>query len=1588
MVSLATSVVRQLLSSSFPASIEHDLKEKRDVFAPVAGHQSAEELVLRDAILNKLHVIQPKAPRTKSHITENHPLHTKHGLHELLPTIAVSCRQVSDCLTEKLQATECMLKEEEPYLIGGAGSHVLKQSHPYEDTDACFYITLPVFDQVRGHVLDFLKIVIAQKLNYPKTYKDYSDFDLNEINHFILDHLKKEIVKRKKSEELLKVLDAAMLDQLLAECYLSGQNVFPDQSGSCIGLGGMDLKFIYKLSHQNVSSSDAFHLGMKSDVIKYRDGLTWGSSADYQQGLKALHERVMVTKDPKRIYQYPLRILLKLNLGFSISNYDENLKLAIAQLEKEIPASQIATKLHFLFLKHYPGKPLARIIGRLNFLSILSQAPQKVIEAYCPPIAGAWLNELTENKNSRLIQLIKVLKHSPASLPHLLNLIQGLFFLAASKNPKIQLYSDPKNGHSLERKPHHFSVLTKQGRLHLAVSDGPAKLASRTVQSWFVLSTQHPSLDWPLLMRGISNELQLGSYVFPRTKPANEMAQQFVALLGAGAFPRSESSIGDFFKHLSEQEVQSAEMQSLARGLLGVRTGETIKLLQDIRGKKDKTREGCRRSFLILHMALQNLSHSTHRARLLNSWDHLIKHKLTPFVSPKEQLQLAQEFLKANGQSCDKQMTRLILKVVIPLLLSKTTPQADLSLAKQLLVHLSKDFSQIPADPTALQIESLFKLLSDPREGERKELVYLILNIAFRIDFEVGFLFYKQYSGEISEAHAKGLKQFISERVALKESMSGLAEDPVKAMQILYLKMQKEVDGEGLVQHVQHFVQVLGGHDSFKMMLKDHLKLKVIKEVEKCLNLLFSHKDKETALSLATAFLLDESAVKAFLPFHRREKYLITLMELYCRSPEISSKSFTERYFKELQEDMPFMNFQKQCFSLAQMLFIQVQKEKSAPHTNVLQFLLDRLKDFDAHYKSRLLSLITGILEQHPEKQCFERFQKYLEEVKSISFESLEERSLFYSRCVNCIYKILDDRIIESEQELESLRDSAQFLFQEIVKLTDTSGQFATGECFKEYQLLKICLLKSYLVNPSTEKVEFVLTRLQKKKNKMPLGLIFNHLLKDLIRTSNEFFSPDSEKELHNILKVMWSDAESMTLCPAEIPDCFRQIIALMRKFLIPGGSLKIPYAAYRLFSDKVKLIYHQFSHEKCKNRELLAQLKSLADQIDPIGKELLEMSNKDLLGIIGRFPDPIPVSWNGYQKASSDIEDALRNFKELIPLYGRLAQEQGRKFMINISQQILPRYYSLCGLVASTVSKAEKEGIYGNVGLGYKSNQGKIPRDAGVDRIYIDQEIIEVGCRSANFVLTAVAHFCSQYQTLTRMKLETILTKEQELLFDPETKFYQNFMKIYRRLIDMIINKRDEIPSNETISYIFDLSKFIDQFRSFVGVAPLFQHSYPTKIYTEMNADFNGHLQLYSSQTAQLLAPLFVTLKSILHYPTLSDLKRTVEVIEKLSKEPLYLVSVLEKLIKIFTDPRFEEISSVDIVLKRDLVNHINILASAYSQKVKEGISKGFDYDAVPLNLVFRMITQIIRLNFNYIRSLNALKDCIKVLGVAVHHK
>ncbi len=358
-----------------------------------------------------------------------------------------------------------------PYISGGAASYLMG-GPDYADVDLCYYIKKADFGSIKKAVVAAIGAFLYVSHNITLSFKTIEDVYL---------------YRKKLIEE----------SQDLSAFY---------------GLGGIELKFIYKKFRQNVSTSDSFLVGLYSCAVWcVKVGGGWANAREFHAAVDNLHNRKFVVKSPESTVGLIYRMVHRLTQGFSIDR--ETLEVALRQLlqpgediRQEVFAKGLASHIN----NHYGKNGLPKLFDFLNFLAILNGLKDR--HAYVRTLASVWINNAQEF-GKEFVYMAKLLeKHKNTDVgEHFLAVMRGMLLCQwLSGEGGITAYAPAST-----TKPYmgglpstHMSFAHAGGTHYLYLEHSPEKVAIAFITSLSAMFKLCPTLRDAYYLSGLFRSLK------------------------------------------------------------------------------------------------------------------------------------------------------------------------------------------------------------------------------------------------------------------------------------------------------------------------------------------------------------------------------------------------------------------------------------------------------------------------------------------------------------------------------------------------------------------------------------------------------------------------------------------------------------------------------------------------------------------------------------------------------------------------------------------------------------------------------------------------------------------------------------------------------------------------------------------------------------------------------------------------------------------------------------------------------------------------------------------------------------------------
>lgn len=495
--------------SPTPPDAEIDLKHADENLKPYFAKPSIEQIAAVKSIKETKRKLVPKLPDEL--IKQFASLSDQTTLRELL-TIEIDLAELFDQLYKDLKETASI--EEQPYLTGSRSRQVLRGLSAM-DTDITWYVTHPIFAQVKEAFSKFLfgKLQQIKKRN--------PDLLLQKALTFIVQNVKK--IDRNKPN--------APVQTPVSDLYFTKMQT-ETLKWAIYGLEACDIKFVCPKAitdPTSVALTDSFHISFKDGAIGCRYNNEWCNESNFVLACSRLDNRQLVIESPEKYTDLILRILIDMTrYGFVVQSdtgRKEALKSAIGKFEaKSKDADQNWYKKHLG--NHYRNQT-GQITDCLNFLTIAKDAyeepPEKAHSAF-RQIAANW----PFSQCVPIAEMMGSIQKHPHMTEHFLNVVHGLFFFAWTKqSPEIAAYT------KLRTTPH-FCIGKGDDQCYLNVAKNPVEMTIAFLKSWQFLedqalfSKERPCAQWIQELAGTIGLTKILPPEINRNSFAESLIQAFV----------------------------------------------------------------------------------------------------------------------------------------------------------------------------------------------------------------------------------------------------------------------------------------------------------------------------------------------------------------------------------------------------------------------------------------------------------------------------------------------------------------------------------------------------------------------------------------------------------------------------------------------------------------------------------------------------------------------------------------------------------------------------------------------------------------------------------------------------------------------------------------------------------------------------------------------------------------------------------------------------------------------------------------------------------------------------------------------------
>lgn len=1244
----------------FPIYLPQSLLPQLPATAPVPPEEASvkltqEQIFRRDSLLQQEQTIAPKGLRSKTQAALFPELDLS-KIHELFPKISFSAAEILDFVVRQLVASGQMKSHDEAYLVGGAASYLVDPTYPFNDLDFFLRTTTANFHDFRALTLMFIK----RKIVHHFGSKQSSD---SEINWFLKKYL---------GDRLECFIDDKTLERMISDIYFSNQFVTPDHTRSLISLGKIDLNFVHKQNSQGVCTADSLHVGVFHPVIRSGRGGRWGTKSELDVAIRHLQQRWMQAHSLP-IYRLAFCVIHKMNLGYSIANFPAVVQRSLEKLPAEVPHSKIGTQLQSYIEKHYPNTPQMQLIARINFLFLVSFAPPEVRSKYTQAIARPWVKQLNAEKKPFLARLISPLRNTPELLPEVLSLIQGLFLLSMTEDQRIHLTSDFDQKQAVEVQPHRFAVQKQNRQQFVMVKDPLPKLAFNVMNAFLTLSTRYTSHDWTQLMVESAKELELSRLTLTPIKSVSALAEQLAQLLLRKTTKvGSENPLALFLKDLEEAEASG----SIGKKLSNLGIGQTNRLFSLLKKAKLKHSPVDHRYILILYSLLNGVSWTKFHAKLLSSWNLLVKQDLSG-NPPEEILILAHQFFEAGAKERDDQTRRVLIKATLPCLLHRPVNTERSLFSVELLEKAQKILETLNVEhpdkikTAAIQslIQQLFKRLSHP--FERKQILISVLEIALRFDTAFAERLWNIYHQELGE-QATSIRAMIQ---AAKPKVEKTVEEvQIPKIQGLFQQFQDKVKTEEIIKCAHFFPILLENHCKENGPIQP-AQLPAIQKgislcVQKCLS---SFETTPAACELifhhSIAPLLDREQWRRFI------RYIIEKYDQVRQIPPISVIAFCNDAVKTL-DAASNENLKKLAYAYFKIMPFLVKLK--AINGMTADALIQRMGHLKLEQQCELIKHLLTSLAENPESHTLEFTFKLMNYLNQMALLTFNDRHEFYSITLKYMQNLSRHHEINAGNAnlVDSLFNRMRTQIEEGLKHLSSTDQERAKDLLlfmkKTYGQIMTSSKSLELSDPSAVWEQVFCSIQQSKENQE--GQFFESLEKFLKTAQQGLLSESLQKILISICSAIPKD-QPFQGSKIQILKNLELLTHLFKQSMSAKASPFLLEEIFNTIAAKGNLSEKPWKLELGKNHIHLKNLQKSRKSLVLAFKPLVSDLNNKMMGMLSRYQGPIPASWNYSQPLPKEVHELMEQFLAVRGCHLEVNDKNVSKLWYQWVEQILPRY-------------------------------------------------------------------------------------------------------------------------------------------------------------------------------------------------------------------------------------------------------------------------------------------------------------------------
>lgn len=388
-------------------------------------------------------------------------------------------------LREYLMKEHAQQIEHTGFIKGGAATNILTDGrHPFNDIDINWFVGNN-FREYKTYLYAFL----GKQIN-----------ELHGIN-----------------------LEGEDLNKFIDDNYIRSQK--ETDTFTYIRLGDLDVKFVLEqlTPNSNVAPADSFQISFTENYVVCIDRGKPCNKKEFSEALYDAEHRIYRFSDWRNTREALFRLVFKVTQGYEIKSKSEILTGVVQQMIKEASwrmtnnYNELRRKFKLQQWNHCPLNESGRMVHLLNTVAQGVLGIQKAeagneqeCEAYISAIATAWYSR----RPKILTKFTKLIKDHPKEVPHLLNVIRGVFLTEwLRKSPVVKAFSFPFSQKDAPLRMQ-FGLTDEKGETHyfgLEDSHDPTNIALEFISSWQHLEKKLSDTDDHSLFIEMAKDLGFSS---------------------------------------------------------------------------------------------------------------------------------------------------------------------------------------------------------------------------------------------------------------------------------------------------------------------------------------------------------------------------------------------------------------------------------------------------------------------------------------------------------------------------------------------------------------------------------------------------------------------------------------------------------------------------------------------------------------------------------------------------------------------------------------------------------------------------------------------------------------------------------------------------------------------------------------------------------------------------------------------------------------------------------------------------------------------------------------------------------------------